>query len=195
MVIGSDYFEETNQNLSPSLRHFGRFLIVKSESTLKELVCAKVLELVPVLATSPVLNERLALILLASEDFKLTIKAFYEQSEWRTYLMKHRSGQFHDSLVHDYLKEVCNQFGGIVKRAFLEEGKVIGLSLPLCTRGFDEIFYETDPASNVILWAFKEEGMEITFRAELRLANPEDQNLLMRLNTDALESEATLDFL
>jgi len=47
----------------------------------------------------------------------------------------------------DFMKELCNLVSGALKRVFSGAGIQAGISLPLLTRGFDEIFF---PMANEI---------------------------------------------
>ena len=57
-------------------------------------------------------------------------------------------------LAADFMREFCNMSAGAIKRALSNEASQAGISLPVVTRGFDEVFqqYEHDPNSLHFYW-------------------------------------------
>lgn len=91
----------------------------------------------------PVIAPWQSVILLANSQMRITFKAFFYLGE-----VRHRLGQLKrektetitERLGHDLMKEFCNLTGGSLKRNLAKVNVSVGLSLPLVTRGFDEVF-------------------------------------------------------
>lgn len=82
----------------------------------------------------------MSLIMIANNNFRLIIKAHYNCSsveEMNSSVLPHKPRK---EIIHDYMREFCNLIGGNIKALFEQNQIQSGLSLPLVTRGFDEIF-------------------------------------------------------
>ncbi len=89
-----------------------------------------------------------AIILVSGSDYRVTFKAHFKLSDASKFASGDKTvgedGSFSDALrmrSFDYMKEYCNLYAGSLKRAFADANINVGISLPLLTRGFDEIFF------------------------------------------------------
>lgn len=86
----------------------------------------------------------MGIILLAGEGFQVTSKVFYNARSIRSLLAKRFGKKFdelEESLVTDFISEYCNLGAGGTKRVLEEQGIEVGMSLPLITRSFDDLFH------------------------------------------------------
>jgi hypothetical protein len=92
----------------------------------------------------PVFKHWLGLILVSGAALKLTVKVHYRTAEARTLAaqsFRKSPGEITPAQAADFIKEYCNLVGGHVKRELERASVDAGISLPLVTRGFDELFF------------------------------------------------------
>jgi CheY-specific phosphatase CheX len=91
----------------------------------------------------PVIGQWLGVILLAGPSLRITVKSFFGISTIAGILaarMRCSPYSIAPSLVEDFVREFSNLYAGGVKRTLGNSGVSVGISLPLVTRGFDEVF-------------------------------------------------------
>jgi len=96
----------------------------------------------------PVHGHWMSLILMAGQPFRLTYKVFYSSPLSRALparRLESRPDDISDSIMADFMREFCNLMAGGVKRTLAQMQIPVGLSLPLVTRGFDEVFLPVLP--------------------------------------------------
>mgnify|MGYP004365034105 CR=1 FL=1 len=93
-----------------------------------------------------------ALVMMANEDSGLILKVFYREIEFKNLLpprLLTLSGEKLEIAVKDLAREYANQTIGIV-RNFMQNSGDVRASIPIITRGFDEIWYpKTNAARDV----------------------------------------------
>lgn len=91
-----------------------------------------------------VLGHWMSLILVSGETLRMTIKLHYNLHDVKSiaYLAygKESADQLSDMQAIDFMKELCNLSAGQLVKIFEENNLPLGMSLPLCARGFNEIF-------------------------------------------------------
>lgn len=97
-----------------------------------------------------VLGHWMSLILVSGESLRMTIKLHYNLYDvkmvaFRAY-GKEAADQLSDKQAIDFMKELCNLSAGQLVKIFEENNLPLGMSLPLCARGFNEIFSDYTPA-------------------------------------------------
>lgn len=90
------------------------------------------------LKDDPVYARRMAMILVASGVLKMTLKVQYNIPD----VIKISETLDADTPkeIDSLMKEYCNLVGGTVKRILEDTELIVGLSIPVAYRGFDEIF-------------------------------------------------------
>lgn len=113
----------------------------------------------------------MVLILLAGDGGKLTLKAHYSAKDIRALISRaldRDEASVHDGLISDFMKEYLNLTAGAVKARLSEVGIYTGLSIPIVTRGFDEVWRRSGEAmiENYwrLVWATGSLGLSIAFR-------------------------------
>lgn len=81
-----------------------------------------------------------------------------------------------DRDVFDFIKEYCNLVAGKVVALFLECNIEMGIGLPLCTRGFYEVFSKYDeveslPNMHCDFWRMRVNGSEMICSANFEILN------------------------
>jgi hypothetical protein len=115
-----------------------------------------------------VFGHHMALIFLAGPCFRLILKAHYsvkgvEQLVART--LKRQPDKIEEKTIHDFMREFLNLVAGGCKTMLGEIGIPMGLSLPLVSRGFDEIYYRRKVRDSAVLtdWEVHSELFKVTF--------------------------------
>lgn len=90
----------------------------------------------------PVYAHWMALMMVAGKDIRVTLKSHFTTSDVQKMAAKiYNSSKIEAEKVESFVKEFCNlTLGGF--KVFLEQNNlVVGTSLPLITRGFDNVFF------------------------------------------------------
>jgi len=126
---------------------------------------------------SPMHASGMALILLASESFRITLKVFYTPGSCRGLMSnkgKFATGEVSEAWIADFMKELMNMTAGSVKRYLNAMNVRVGLSLPLVMLGFDDI-YETEfmnsPVCERDTWTLETRECDLIFKATLEIFN------------------------
>lgn len=89
-----------------------------------------------------VLTRYITMVILSSDGFRIVFKVHFNPEQIRAYRLRQGDAAIDltDKQLIDYMKELSNQMGGRVCRAFSAHGLSVGMSIPLCTRGIYEIY-------------------------------------------------------
>jgi hypothetical protein len=96
----------------------------------------------------------MSFILLAGEGGKITFKAHYSSSDIQGLVARALNkdmDKINSDLIGDFMREYCNLTAGVIKARLAEVGIHTGLSIPIVTRGFDEIWRMDRDVSNEII--------------------------------------------
>ena len=91
-----------------------------------------------------ILGHWLTVIIISGGKLKISFKCHFMTEAGSIHLARKTNRTPDDvepSMVFDLLKEYCNLVGGSVKSSLGRENSRMGLSLPLLTRGFDEVLF------------------------------------------------------
>ncbi len=86
----------------------------------------------------------MTLILVAGKAAKLTFKVHFMEEEAKklaTHVYARPPTDISTPQAIDFMKELCNLVAGSLKKEFQDSGVIVGISLPMVTRGFDEVFF------------------------------------------------------
>lgn len=94
----------------------------------------------------------MSLIMVANSSIKVMFKAHYNVSELKVIakdsIERNDKGEITDGAAADFMREFANLVGGVIKATLETVGIAAGVSLPLVTRGFDEIFVNFNKATS-----------------------------------------------
>ncbi|MCX6128023.1 MAG: hypothetical protein NTX25_03035 [Proteobacteria bacterium] len=96
----------------------------------------------------------MAFILLAGEGGKITFKAHYSSGDIQSIValaLNKNLDEINSDLISDFMREYCNLTAGFIKSRLAQVGIHAGLSIPIVTRGFDEIWRMDRDISNEIV--------------------------------------------
>ncbi len=121
----------------------------------------------------------MAIILLFGRSIKITIKTHFRMDATRSFAARAfgtDQSQLTDSQARDFAKEYCNLTAGALKRIFEDQKEDVGISLPLLTRGFDEIFtqgnQQVETTEGVDYWSLKFGDRELIVSAQVDIYDP-----------------------
>lgn len=91
-----------------------------------------------------ILAHWMTLIFIAGPSLRITFKTQFSNVMAQcfaegTYDLK--KDQIDDFKSQDFVREYCNMVGGYVKNSLVQQKLVLGISLPLNTRGYDNLFF------------------------------------------------------
>lgn len=95
--------------------------------------------------TDPVYGHWMSVILVMTPAFHATLKFFSSSPPLRIALartLRRGLDEVPLALVHDFMRELSNTSAGHLKRSLEHNGHESGVSLPLVSRGFDNLFLE-----------------------------------------------------
>ena len=93
----------------------------------------------------------MAMIIIAGQSVKITFKTFFNHQDSKPiarYLYNTDYVDHNRSL--DVIKEYCNLTAGYLKKILVENDIMVGISLPIATRGFNEVFWDVDESNDKI---------------------------------------------
>ncbi len=103
----------------------------------------------------------MGLILVSGRDLRITFKVHFNIGDVRKILadmLGKTPEMIGETLALDFAKEFCNLTAGNLKQVFEEQEEPIntGISLPIVTRGFDDLFYQAASEGEVSeLWKLR----------------------------------------
>ena len=112
----------------------------------------------------------MSLILVTGTPIKITLKLHFSHKDIKKLIVPlyqvSAPEDISDQQSMDFIKELCNLIAGYIEQAFEQKDISLGISLPLGTRGFYEIFADYTPTTSPILkyddlWSLKFEDMDI----------------------------------
>jgi hypothetical protein len=122
-----------------------------------------------------------AIILISGTEYRLTFKVHFplkQVGSMAGVASSDAGGSAEEKLKaksFDFLKEFCNFYGGSLKRAFADSEITMGISLPMLTRGFDEVFFPRADHRNSFetFWEMKNDLGLVRCSLHIEAANPE----------------------
>ncbi len=156
--------------------------------------------------TGQVLGNWMSLILITGTPLKITLKLHFSHKNIKQLIfpLYHASSpvEISDQQSMDFIKELCNLTAGYIEQAFAQNNIPLGISLPLGTRGFYEIFADYSSATTPVLkfddlWSLKFENMEIigTVMIEVSDINALENLVSYEVENDEDSDEGEFDFL
>jgi hypothetical protein len=93
-----------------------------------------------------------SLVLVTAEPFRFVFKTHFMTEDASILASGAKTDRAESHKQHaeqDFIKEYCNVTAGVIKRGFEHQGLTCGISIPLLTRGYIELFFRTlHPSGN-----------------------------------------------
>lgn len=153
-----------------------------------------------------VLGNWMSLILITGTPLKITLKLHFSHRNIKQLIFPlYHAGspeEISDQQSMDFIKELCNLTAGYIEQSFEQNNIPLGISLPLGTRGFYEIFADYSSSTSPVLkyddlWSLKFENMEIlgTVMVEVSDINALENIADYKVDDDEDNDEGEFDFL
>lgn len=168
--------------------------------------CIEITELAPPFRPGKILGSNMVFILVSGDAIRLTFKIHFNLGTAKKLAHRIFGGTSFSAISEkqavDYVKEYANLVAGNVVSLLSEYGVDLGLSLPLCTRGFYEVFTDyTEKVAPIIayndFWNLKVDGLDLFCSSQFEVMN---MALLENVGTyrnreSAEESDEEIEFL
>ena len=153
------------------------------------------------LQTTPlVYGHWMAMILVSGKDIKITFKVHF-----KTRSARHMAAQIYakaaDDLTVDqaldFVREYGNLIAGSVKKSLLELNVSTGVSLPVVTRGFDEVFFHTPLPFNTTtdIWILRSDVFDFKCSVIIEAFGRIDMSTLSDVLKDDAAHQGDVEFL
>lgn len=150
--------------------------------------------------TLHVYSHWMSLILIAGPAIKIVFKVhFQSKAAWS--LAAPAFGLSIDNLSVekscDFMREFCNLAGGKIKLALSNSNIETGISLPMLTRGFDDLFLEVHGRKNTRqdYWSCQFEEHYLIFSTIIQSSQQIDFSFLTKDYLDNLSKDNDIEFL
>jgi CheY-specific phosphatase CheX len=148
--------------------------------------------------TGPVYHHWLGVILLAGTPLRITLKTFFSSRTVSSIMaprLKMRPEEVNPSLTHDFMREYENRLAGSIKRILGEADINLGISLPLVTRGFDEVFSKSSPSETRSQWSLQEGERTFTLSMGITVLDGETVGRYQFVPSNTCPQEDEMEFL
>jgi hypothetical protein len=139
----------------------------------------------------------MAIILVSGKDLRITFKVHFNIKDVKKILevsFAKPYSEIEDDLATDFVKEFCNLTAGYIKQIFEKYELKSGISLPIVTRGFDDIFYKPTNSDEVAdLWKLDVAGVSLLCTPHFNIFNSD--NIPTFNLDDSFDDEGDIEFL
>ena len=152
-----------------------------------------------------ILGTHMVLILVSGEALRLTFKLHFEMKTAKALASRifggDRAVPITEGQAIDFIREYGNLIAGSVVTLMARYGIELGISLPLSTRGFYEVFADYTEKQYPIVsyadfWGLEVDGHEIHCSAHVEVMNREKLASLAEFSADdTVDDDAEMDFL
>lgn len=142
----------------------------------------------------PIYDHLMSMILISSPECRITFKIHFSPrsiQNWVASVYKADTKSLSREQMIDFTKELCNLSAGAIKYEFELRKLNFGISLPLTSRGFDEIFYPLPDGKTTFgdAWKLYSPHGQVTCSIYCELV---DSTFLSRLDLSSLLTDDTL---
>lgn len=123
-----------------------------------------------------ILGHWMSLISISGDQLHITFKVQFSISMARGYaegVIKTDAGEISNSHSKDFIREFCNLLAGTIKNKLSENNINVGISLPLLSRGFDDLFFSeiNSTSHGVDRWKLTHKNSEIFCISDTEIIN------------------------
>ncbi|MCG8667870.1 MAG: hypothetical protein MI867_00525 [Pseudomonadales bacterium] len=165
----------------------------------------ELLELSDTRAAGEVLGNWMSIILVTGDAIRITLKLHFSSSDAKAvshvvYGEDSPNG-VSDAKAEDFVKELSNLMAGYIVKTFEGMNIPMGISLPLCTRGFYEVFADYVPTESPLirfsdLWRLEYKNRAISGTVMIEISNPNALDALCDFDLDQDDDDdSEFDFL
>jgi hypothetical protein len=167
-----------------------------------------VVELNEAYTPGQILGNWMAMILVSGESIRITYKIHFDYNSVKNMAYpiygKSSADLLSDQQAVDFMKELCNLTAGQLVKIFEDNDLSIGISLPLCTRGFYELFADYKETEHPVIkysdtWNLQYGGGQLVGSAIVEILDVSGLNKLLSYEIpdelDDDDDDEELDFL
>lgn len=144
----------------------------------------------------------MGLILVSGADLRITFKVHFDIKNVRviiSQLLGSEPSTISSGLALDFIKEFCNLSAGFIKQVLEENSEPVmtGISLPIVTKGFDDLFYKESSADEISeIWKIVVDGIVLYCTPHVNIFSTEKlAQVKMPKEEEASEDDGDIDFL
>ena len=147
-----------------------------------------------------VFANKMSLIIVAGKALKMVFKVHFNKAD-SCNVAKYMYGdeRITEQQANDAMKEYCNLTAGYLKKICVDHNTPVGISLPVVTSGFNEVFNEsseTDFANRVEdCWELGDGISNFSCSYQADILEEDDLNGLLAFEVEEEEEEGEFDFL
>jgi len=197
----SNRLEEIKKCLSGLIRHAADTRLRKLVDSPEIEVCELEADFIP----GRILANNLAFILISGDLIRIAFKTHFNTDAAKRIAFRVPDGTVASNIsereVFDFVKEYCNLVAGNVVALFEGISIDMGIGLPLCTRGFNEVFtdYEDLASSSIIhsdFWRMRVNDSEFVCSALFEIIDDRPLECLIDYEiVDETNIEGKIEFL
>lgn len=165
----------------------------------------QLLELSDTRSAGEVLGNWMSIILVTGDAIRITLKLHFTYRDAKAishfvYGEDSPDG-VSDTKAVDFVKELSNLMAGYIVKSFESMSIPMGISLPLCTRGFYEVFADYVPTESPLircsdLWRLEHNDQAINGTVMIEISNPNALDAICDYDISQDDSEdSEFDFL
>ncbi len=135
----------------------------------------------------------MAVILIGGRSIRGVFKCYFDVNTW-----KQKQGVVTDEerKISDFMKEFCNLVAGGLQQILGDKEMAVGISLPIVTRGFDEVFEKLPNEGDYYdLWNVANKELDLT--CSLSLSSLRGASVLSMIENleECADDDGEVDFL
>lgn len=126
-----------------------------------------------------ILGHWMSLISISGDQLHITFKVQFSISMARAFAeseLKNEAGEISNSHSKDFVREFCNLLAGTIKNKLSQNNINVGISLPLLSRGFDDLFFSeiNSTSQGLDRWKLAHQNSEIFCISDTEIINQFD---------------------
>lgn len=133
---------QASKNLAIHVTNLTQKLLFNSEFVLMEPPVTKV--------DRVIFGQKIANILVAGQDLRIIIRIHFTDLMGDIFLRRYSAAkEVNAKKIDDYFLESCNLIAGRLKQSLADHKFNVGISIPVKTKGFDDLFFTVTPNDDV----------------------------------------------
>ncbi len=195
---------EAGDRLSDYKKKFGeiiRFVTLSRMQLYTDDVGFEIIEMDNAVSGGTVFANTMSMIVVAGKSLRVVLKTHFNHKDSIPIARRlFGSDEIDDSRSYDVMKEYCNLSAGYLKKICIEQDVPVGISLPVVTLGFNEIFADSAETEQKLIfedcWRLKDVESDIICSCEVDVIDPKSfDNLMDFALTEEEDEDDEYDFL
>ncbi|MBT7610463.1 MAG: hypothetical protein HN576_11955 [Bacteriovoracaceae bacterium] len=135
-------------------------------------------------------------ILICNQDIRIIFKIHYDHKQANKLLKDTLHLDYSNVQVDDYYLEACNLIAGKIKIFFTNKDMDVGISIPLKTAGFDELFFPVynDQYRIEYTWTLQTGQETVIMSAFIELIDPKLQKVMKDIDIKDIKTDEDVEF-